>query len=243
MSRQRGFSLVELIVVIVLLGIVAVSTTQFVSQGLSIYVDTARRDNLQQQGRFAVERVSRELRNALPGSVRVAGNCVDFMPVLNASSYLQSVVTGAAISSLDIIDVGYSFGSGDRLAVYPIDSDSVYGSANAMANLTGASVSGNVQTLTFGSHQFVLESPTQRAFIAAPTVTFCATDGALTRNGVLIAEHIRIAENMVSFSAFAFTEGTLQRAGIVHLDFRFQDLAEAGEWVRFNHEISVRNTP
>ena len=84
------------------------STTQFVSQGLSIYVDTARRDNLQQQGRFAVERVSRELRNALPGSVRVAGNCVDFMPVLNASSYLQSVVTEAAISSLDIIDVGYS---------------------------------------------------------------------------------------------------------------------------------------
>jgi MSHA biogenesis protein MshO len=87
-----GFTLIELILVIVVLGILATATTSFIGLGSRMYAEASDRDRLLSQSRFALERLTRELRNALPNSVRLhdAGNgwqCIEFVPVLVAARY------------------------------------------------------------------------------------------------------------------------------------------------------------
>ena len=95
-NRQvaTGFTLIELILVIVVLGILAVSVTSYIGLGARMYAETADRDQLLSQSRFAIERLVRELRNVVPNSVRVSGSCIEFMPLLNAGRY-ASIPTAA----------------------------------------------------------------------------------------------------------------------------------------------------
>lgn len=263
MRRARGFTLVELVAVIVLLGLLAAISTQFLSGGARVYVDSLRRDALAQQGRIATERVARELRNALPGSVRVASDfgvqCVEFYPIVDASTY-RGRVSDAAISSFEAVNFAYISG-GAQVAIYPIDNNSVYGVGTvALAGLRqvdDALSDIRVVHLT-APEQFANESPQRRFFIVSPAVSFCAQDGALSRyegyatasaqpvppasGGWLLADNIRLNDGG-AVNPFTFTAGTLERAGVVTLDFRFMDNTESDEWVRFSQQVFVRNTP
>ena len=250
--------------VIVLLGIIAAASARFVQQAMNIYIDATGRDALQQQGRYAVERMSRELRSALPGSIRVNSNatiqCIEFMPIQAASTYLQPV-SDTAITSLDVVDFSYSFTTGDLIAVYPVDASSVYATPSALGTLSAAtSAVAGVQTLSLTAKQFPDESPVRRFYIVTAPISFCAADNALRRHqgygrtvtqsplppntGVLLAEKVRLTDSGSNVTVFSFSAGTLQRSGVVHMDLRFSDSASLGdEWVRFSQEVFVRNTP
>jgi MSHA biogenesis protein MshO len=252
-----------MVAVIVILGVLAVTTTQFIGQGVGIYADTIRRDNLQQQARFASERISRELANALPGSVRVGSSgsfqCIEFVPIITASSYINPIARVGAISSLDIIDVGYDFVSGDSLAIYTLDNARVYGASSNLTALTGESSGpqASTRTVSFAAKSFSEESPSQRAFIVNSPVSFCAEDNSLTRHenygfsasqqfppesAVPMAEHLRINDGGV-YTVFDYVPDSLQRAAIIKIDLRFFDSSEADEWLRLIREVSLRNTP
>lgn len=266
-KKNAGFTLVELVTVIVLLGIVALGSTQFIRQSTEIYVDAVTRDRLQQQARFAIERMTRELRNALPGSVRVdaSGQCIEFLSITKASSYL-SPVSDAAITSLDIIAVDSGFSSGDRIAIMPLDTSRVYSTSSTLsplAILTGATApAGNQQTLTFASKQFPDESPSRRIFAVTGPISFCAADNVLTRHqgsgytiastqaappaaGVPLAANIRLVDaDGNAVNVFEFSAGTLQRAAVVKMDLVFSARGTLGdEWLPFRHKVTVRNTP
>ncbi|MEH6557962.1 MAG: type II secretion system protein [Oceanicoccus sp.] len=279
-SKEQGFTLVELVAVIVLLGIVAVATTQFIGQGMNIFVDTSRRDSLQQEGRFVVERISRELRNALPGSVRTSGDCLEFIPIVAASSYIDAISV-ASITSLRA--ASFSFpncdsssncdfsGLGYQVAVYTVDNSDVYPLLPPqIANLDNiGAVAGGVRIVELDAvspgHIFARESPQKRFYIINDRVSFCAVDGGLTRHssytaagnlqptppvgGIasLLSESIRVTDSSISpattITVFDYTAGTLQRAGLVHMNMHFFNAKAPDEWVRFSQEVLVRNTP
>ncbi|MFH1603179.1 MAG: prepilin-type N-terminal cleavage/methylation domain-containing protein [Pseudomonadota bacterium] len=67
--RQLGFSLVELIVVIVVLGIVASMGAVMVRDGMLGYLRGREITSADWQGRLALERISRELRDVAPSVV------------------------------------------------------------------------------------------------------------------------------------------------------------------------------
>jgi MSHA biogenesis protein MshO len=67
----QGFTLIEVITVIVILSIVAVLGSKFVVDSTRSYQSTQTRSRLVNTGRQAVERMSRQLRVALPYSVRL----------------------------------------------------------------------------------------------------------------------------------------------------------------------------
>jgi prepilin-type N-terminal cleavage/methylation domain-containing protein len=71
-SRQPGFTLVELIVVMVVLGIIASMGAIVVHDGMLGYLRGREITSADWQGRLALERITRELRDvAAPGSVSI----------------------------------------------------------------------------------------------------------------------------------------------------------------------------
>lgn len=83
---QHGFSLFELVMVIVLLSIVAVLGSQMLSSGFSAYFTGRDIINADWQGRFALERMNKELR-----TIRTA-----------TAADLDVTLAPAAISFVDI---------------------------------------------------------------------------------------------------------------------------------------------
>ncbi|MGK0499037.1 MAG: MSHA biogenesis protein MshO [Oceanicoccus sp.] len=263
-SYSHGFTLVELVSVIVLLGIVATASSQFIRQAIEIYSDSIDYDRLQQQGRFSIERMTRELRNALPGSIRVSSDvgiqCLEFMPIKAASNYLQQV-TGANVTTLPVVDIGYSFVSGDRLVIFPIENSSVYGAAaTGIGDISGATAAvGNVQTISLSSENFLYDSPSNRFYIVNQPVSFCASDNSITRHqgyiatasavappnsGSVLARNIRLQDGVDAVTVFVFSDGVLQRSGLVSLDLRFSETTSLGnDWARFRQQVLVRNAP
>lgn len=76
-SHQLGFSLIELIVVIVVLGIIASMGAIVVRDGMLGYLRGREITSADWQGRLALERITRELRDvAAPGSAYIdAASC------------------------------------------------------------------------------------------------------------------------------------------------------------------------
>jgi prepilin-type N-terminal cleavage/methylation domain-containing protein len=61
---QRGFTLIEIIVVIVILSIVAAISIKFVADSLRIYTMTVNQKTLFDEGKLALERMCRDIRDA-----------------------------------------------------------------------------------------------------------------------------------------------------------------------------------
>lgn len=94
--RQSGFTLVEIIIVIAIMGIIGGLSTLIIGRSLDAYAALERRENLQSSIRLAIERMSRELRHALPNSICVSngGTCITgagsrfhFIPVIDSGRY------------------------------------------------------------------------------------------------------------------------------------------------------------
>ena len=83
--RQRGFTLIELIVVIVITAIVAGMVTVFIRAPIQSYLDVSARAELADAADLATRRITRDVRLALPNSVRVTSN--------ESGSYLELLLT------------------------------------------------------------------------------------------------------------------------------------------------------
>lgn len=91
--REIGFSLVELIVVIVVLGIVASMGATVVRDGILGYLRGREITNADWQGRLALERMTRELRNiASPNFSNIAATSC------GSSTFAFSDITATQIS-------------------------------------------------------------------------------------------------------------------------------------------------
>lgn len=92
--RMAGFSLVEMIMAIVITGIVAGIVAVYMSGPLTSYVSANQRADLTDAADLALRRLSREIRQALPNSLRVTtsgGNhWIEFIATSGGGSYVSS---------------------------------------------------------------------------------------------------------------------------------------------------------
>lgn len=94
--KARGFTLLELVIVMVLIGISAVFGTRFIAQMAESYVGGAERAEALAGARFTLERLRRELAVAYGPSVYLKDDCLAFVPARAAGTYTGSVRTGTA---------------------------------------------------------------------------------------------------------------------------------------------------
>jgi len=79
--NEGGFTLIEMVVVIVLTSIIAAVVAVFIKIPVQGYVDSARRAEMTDIADTALRRVGRDLRLALPNSVRItdAGATIEIL--------------------------------------------------------------------------------------------------------------------------------------------------------------------
>lgn len=88
---EHGFTLVEMVMVIVITGILASMVAVFIKSPVDSYFDSARRAELTDVADTAVRRMARDIRLALPNSVRnpTSGTdqCLEFIPTKIGGRY------------------------------------------------------------------------------------------------------------------------------------------------------------
>lgn len=103
-TRQRaasGFTLIESIVVILLIGILAAIAGVFIVQPFEAARDMTRRAELVDAAETALNRMTREIRLAVPNSVRVDGNAIEFLRTRTGGRYRRLQPPGGGADTLD----------------------------------------------------------------------------------------------------------------------------------------------
>lgn len=100
--KRDGFTLPELIIVIVILGIVSAVAGIFIKSPVDAYLDQIRRATLVDSAEMVLRRMAIDIRRAVPNSVRIdqnspgcpAGQCIEMLNALNGARYRDQPATG-----------------------------------------------------------------------------------------------------------------------------------------------------
>ncbi|MDO9372202.1 MAG: type II secretion system protein [Gammaproteobacteria bacterium] len=98
--RPSGFTLVEMVFTLVISGIMLALAAVFITRPIEGYQDLTRRALLVNNAESALRQMAREMRNALPKSVRintVSGFALEMLPVIDGAMYRDT--TGGGINN------------------------------------------------------------------------------------------------------------------------------------------------
>jgi MSHA biogenesis protein MshO len=179
-----GFTLVEMVTVILILGVMVIGVSGLIVFGTRIFVESSSVDQVLGQSRFAIERMTRELRSAVPNSVRLSNNanwqCLEFVPIEASTSYLEMPITPdtpAANTGTVIIDnpTNSQIRAGQWALIYPLTDADIYDVSGAKRfQLSSVTASGNSLTIGFATQvRFEQASPRQRVYFASEAVSYC----------------------------------------------------------------------
>lgn len=268
MNRRahRGFTLVEAIIAMVLTGIVGAVAAVFLKKPVDAYADSARRAALTDAADTVLRRMVRDLRLALPNSVRTtttgSNAYLEFLLTSGGGRYrAQRTSAGAgdpldfdaADASFDVIGTAPACTTGQSIAIFNLGAAVAGADAYAADNLAGCSGVAGATVSLAAAFQFPFESPGQRFQVVDTPVTYeyAAASGVIRRYwgyGVNASQSTPpvggssalIAQD-VTAAEFGYSALVLaQRAGVVALSLT---LTRSGESVRLSHQVHVSNIP
>lgn len=161
----QGFTLVELIVTLVLFGTIAATLTLFFRPAFDAWMDARTRAALADQAGNAVQRLLRDVRAAVPNSVRTpATSCFELVPTSSGGRYRlapdttqsgsAAVDPGATTTSFDVLTPLFTLPAvADWVVVDNQNPGDVYAGANRSA-ITSVST----PTATLGRHRLVIDA-------------------------------------------------------------------------------------
>lgn len=261
-----GFTLIEMIAVIVILSILAAMGGTFVVSSTNAYQSSQTRTRLVNTGRQAIERMSRQLRIALPYSLRLTNSnqCIEFMPIASGGNYLglknsddtytgylpDLINGGGALASFDVSPHTIDFGSAQFVSVGAMAANEVYG-VNPASRATLSSRSDTQLTLS-AAKIWQRNSVNKRFYLLNTPQAFCVINNQLrfydNQSATAVADpevnlsstYSLLADNVTATTPFALTAGSENRNTIVQITIAFAHKAES---VPFTHSVMVRNVP
>lgn len=207
----KGFTLIELILVIIILGIMAVGISGFITLSTQTYLSATNRDGLISNARFVTERLNRELRNAVPNSIRIETKpnnkkqCVVFVPII-ASTVYTDIPVEPEVASKKVSVIPFKKGNGDPydysevdgfddvVIVYPLNKDDVYDDytdkVGKVFYLDDINKTQNIWQINLIEEvHFKEDSPTKRLYIADREVRYCVLFSEIRRYKTLIGSN------------------------------------------------------
>jgi MSHA biogenesis protein MshO len=268
MRIQRGVTLIELVVVIVVTGILAAGVALFLQRPMEGYIDAGRRATLTDEADTTLRRITRDLRNALPNSVRVdvSGKFVEFIETTGGARYRAEVVNGGGGDILDFTAADTTFDVlgpvpelGNHIVVYHLYNSGNFSNAYFGDNLAVFSARSLMSPhITIASTLFPQSSPGKRFHVVSGPVTYGCTGGQLRRYSGYAYNEPQVAPPTGGSSAvlaasvdagecsFSYTAGSLsERTGTVTIVLQINSTAAGGdvEKVRMFQQVQIGNAP
>lgn len=267
---QSGFTLIEAVMVIVITGIIGVLAAGFV-RPLEGYFDTLNRADLSDTADTALRRMARDIRLALPNSVRIniSGNSryLDFLATTGGGRYRAALDAGAgdildfiaADTSFDVLGPPVTIAAGDQIVVSNLDNpgaDAYEGNTLSTHVRRAASVTGTVANVSITStNPLPHESPAQRFQIVHEQVRYLCdlTTGRLIRYAgfpiappaaqVPVGGSNALLASGVTACSFTYAPGSAQRSGLVTISLTLSNNSDPLDNVTLLHQVHVQNVP
>ena len=265
-----GFTLVEMVTVIIVLGVLVLGVSSFVVLGTRIFIDSTSVEQVLGQSRFALERMTRELRNAVPNSIRLTSSntyqCVEFVPIQASASYVElPFVPAPASLTGTVLPPSQGINNAHQILVYPLKTADIY--ASTPAGTSGRLFDVNTFNQASGlvtfdrAVRFAEASPIKRYFMINGPLSYCfqsnGSGGTLWRyagyglkvtqptpstmtGGALMAEDITNNLAIVSEQPILLTPSTLVNNAMLQLTPTF---SVNGQVFQYQHQVQVINVP
>jgi MSHA biogenesis protein MshO len=225
LARIKGFTLVEMVLVIVLLGIVAGILAPVITQNVTAYHDTEVRTELVAKGRLALERMARVIRTAVPNSIEVVTDP-------SGNQGVQFLSTRAAGR---VVAIGEDFGSGASKAFKANSRRFKHGVVRSELYIVNDGIAALANDhIIIGNHTASeLRSGTTIVALYAIANTVAATDG--TTNGLILQFSNHTFPNDTPSRSFQIADST-HEIGFLNNSIRWRratgltDYDTDGDW-------------
>jgi MSHA biogenesis protein MshO len=266
--HQHGFTLVELIMVIVIIGVIGGMVAVFMKGPIDAYIDSGRRAALTDVADTVVRRMARDIQKSLPNSISPSTNgpCVEFIPTKTGGRYRG--VNGelpAGATSLTMLGSNTTF-AGNSL---PVDQQIAQGDVIVIGNTgqIGADAYSGGNTMVVGAPPFSATGApsieTTFPISAVPSLTVYNTNRfqVVPANEKVVSYvcnssgELRRTVNSTDFTHSCLATGPLWARGAT-CTFKFDQqsardalirinlqLTESGETVSLWHEVHIGVSP
>ncbi len=202
MYRQQAFTLIELIVVIVLLGVMAAGAGLLIARPIEAYTDQVRRQQLVDSAEMSLRKIVSDIHRALPNSIRVtdngpAGWALEMINTVDGARYRDEAggVYGTAAQILDFSTFDSDFNLlgrfsnlnataypsiyAYRVAIYNTNNVGIYNDAALGLNPGVISAAGITLDLDGGEERVTLATP-HKFSLSSPGQRVFLVDGPVS---------------------------------------------------------------
>lgn len=230
--RSRGFTLVELIATMVILGIISVMTSKFIVNGFSFYVDATNIQKISTTANFVAEKMEKLIENSVPNSIVISetGKSITFVPIKGALGY--TYIPKNPLSAFDSEPVLYAVttafdSSNIKKDAYVAFNN--YGSNEEYYKVLDVTVNGNVTAVKIdaSSKKFTPGSERGRLYFVDGQNRYITVK--LENSQLVIIEHNgneatgtkNILARDVSDIRFSKVAGAFNQYGEIEIEYRF----------------------
>lgn len=244
MNKERGFSLIELIISITLLAVVMVVVSVIIKTPFIGYEQTSKRAELVDAADTSLRKIKREIQKSLPNSIRVQNNggktYIELLLIKDVGVYRiekDNLGNGDVLdftttdTSFDNLSGTISFDGNEEIVIYNLGVTG-YDAYNGDNRSTYTGGIGSNSVIQINPKQFPLESPSGKFFVISTPVTYVCdpVNHTITRytsytiqnsqpNDVnaapLSTANKGILTNKVQSCTFNYTDGLNSRNAIV----------------------------
>ncbi|OLQ86968.1 MSHA biogenesis protein MshO [Vibrio panuliri] len=248
--KTRGFTLIEMVVTMIVGAILVMGIAGFVELGTKGYAQSVDRQRLQTQAQFVLEKMTREVRHALPNVFFSDGLCLSFYPIIESGFYAvsgsdihfivgdENATTGALSDKQLVINPTQQLLAGQTLSDLP-NSFSLSG----VKEISDPTISGATFTLEGKANQLIGGSVVNRQYISANDrqIAYCLGDDKITRKvGSGQAMPLIDTSEVKVSGAIEYQPAGVQHSGVVHIELHF---SQNNETTRFEQDVQVLNVP
>lgn len=231
--KSRGFTLVELIATMVILGIISVMTSKFIVNGFSFYVDATNIQKISTTANFVAEKMEKLIENSVPNSIVISetGKSITFVPIKGALGY--TYIPKNPLSAFDSKPVLYAVttafdSSNIKKDAYVAFNN--YGSNEEYYKVLDVTVNGNVTAVKIeapSSKKFTPGSERGRLYFVDGKKRYITVK--LENSQLVIIEHNgneatgtkNILARDVSDIRFSKVAGAFNQYGEIEIEYRF----------------------
>ena len=269
---QQGFTLIELVMVIVIMGVIGATLAVFMRAPVDAYLDSGRRAALTDLADTAVRRMARDIARALPNSLRTPSTqCVEFIPTRTGGRYRAEPDSGvpgnqaAAVLDFTVSDTSFNMlannaslpaeqriVANDVVVVYNLGVPGADAYAGDNSSVVAGVTAGTESTISIAAKQFPLASGSNRFHVVPGNekiVSFVCSGGRLLRS----SDHAYANSCPTSGATVSVLANNVSACNFVYNSSDLQRNAlvqmtitltdSSGESVGLYHEVHVGNTP